>query len=157
MQIEGDEELLTQAPANLLENAINHVPAPGRITVAGRAPDSVAVLDVADDGPGVPADERKRIFQRLYRLDQSRTTPGSGLGLSLVAAIVELHGGEVEALDNDPGLRVRITLPLFDPAANGGVAGPAQRLKLRAGRGRGSGRGQGERAGRETAAGPRSV
>ena len=123
MQIEGDEELLTQALSNLLENAINHVPAPGRITVAGRARDGVAVLDVADDGPGVPADERKRIFQRLYRLDQSRTTPGSGLGLSLVAAIVELHGGEVEALDNDPGLRVRITLPLFDPAANGGSQG----------------------------------
>ncbi|MCB8840528.1 cell wall metabolism sensor histidine kinase WalK [Aurantimonas sp. VKM B-3413] len=111
MPIEGDEELLTQALANLLENAINHVPPPGAIAVAGRSGDGVAMLDIADDGPGVPEAERTRIFQRLYRLDRSRSTPGSGLGLSLVAAIVELHGGRVEALDNEPGLRVRLTLP----------------------------------------------
>ncbi|MBO0904285.1 HAMP domain-containing sensor histidine kinase [Jiella sonneratiae] len=110
--VEGDEELLTQLLANLIENAINHVPPPGRIAISLHASDGVARLDVADDGPGVPDGERAKIFQRLYRLDQSRTTPGSGLGLALVAAIAELHGGSAEALDAAPGLRVRVTLPL---------------------------------------------
>ena len=109
--IEGDEELLVQALANLLENAINHVPAPGRIGVGITRVGDRVLLDVVDDGPGVPAEERERIFQRLYRLDRSRTTPGSGLGLSLVAAIAELHHGTVEALDGAPGLKVRIDLP----------------------------------------------
>ncbi|MCK5932165.1 MAG: HAMP domain-containing protein [Fulvimarina manganoxydans] len=110
-EIEGDEELLTQAVANLLENAIRHVPAPGRIEVAVSIQNDRIRLDIADDGPGVSENERERIFERLYRLDRSRTTPGSGLGLSLVAAIVELHSGTVEALDNAPGLRIRIELP----------------------------------------------
>ncbi|MBB4305270.1 signal transduction histidine kinase [Rhodobium orientis] len=110
--VDGDEELLTQLLANLIENAINHVPAPGRIAVSLHRDGDTAVLSVADDGPGVPEGEREKIFRRLYRLDRSRTTPGSGLGLSLVAAIVELHAGKVEALDNAPGLCVRITLPL---------------------------------------------
>ena len=110
--VEGDEELLTQLLANLIENAINHVPAPGRITVSLALAGSAAQLDIADDGPGVPEAERGKIFRRLYRLDQSRTTPGSGLGLALVTAIAELHGGTATALDNAPGLRVRVSLPL---------------------------------------------
>lgn len=110
--VEGDEELLTQLLANLIENAINHVPAPGRIVVTVRRTGSSAHLAVADDGPGVPEAERERIFRRLYRLDQSRTTPGSGLGLALVAAIAELHGGTATAHGNDPGLEVRVVLPL---------------------------------------------
>ena len=114
--VEGDEELLTQLLANLIENAINHVPAPGTIAVVLGREGALAHLDVCDDGPGVPEADRTRIFRRLYRLDQSRTTPGSGLGLALVTAIAELHGGTAEALDNEPGLRVRVSLPLSDPS-----------------------------------------
>ena len=110
--VDGDEELMTQLLANLIENAINHVPVPGRIAVSLRREGDSAVLSVADNGPGVPEGEREKIFRRLYRLDRSRTTPGSGLGLSLVAAIAELHAGTVEARDNGPGLCVRIALPL---------------------------------------------
>ncbi|MCE7030346.1 sensor histidine kinase [Jiella avicenniae] len=116
VDVEGDEELLTQLLANLIENAINHVPAPGRIEITLRRAGDRVHLDVADDGPGVPEAERAKIFRRLYRLDQSRTTPGSGLGLSLVAAIAELHGGTATALDNRPGLRIRTDMPLA-PAA----------------------------------------
>ena len=117
-EMEGDEELLTQALANLLENAIRHVPAPARIAVSLSKTVDRLRLDVADDGLGVPESERERIFQRLYRFDQSRTTPGSGLGLSLVAAIAELHGGTVEALDNAPGLRIRIEFPIAHGTAD---------------------------------------
>ncbi|MEX6507173.1 ATP-binding protein [Jiella sp. M17.18] len=109
IRVEGDADLLTQMIANLLENAINHVPAPGRITLGLGTDEGTPVLDVADDGPGIPEAERKKVFRRLYRLDRSRTTPGSGLGLALVAAIAELHGATVTALDNAPGLRMRVT------------------------------------------------
>ncbi|NDW04770.1 sensor histidine kinase [Jiella pacifica] len=112
VSVEGDEELLTQLLANLIENAINHVPAPGRIEITLRRVGGRIHLDVADDGPGVPEAERAKIFRRLYRLDQSRTTPGSGLGLALVAAIAELHGGTAMALDNRPGLRIRTEMPI---------------------------------------------
>ena len=111
LTIEGDEELLTQLLANLIENAINHVPAPGRIVVTLQPAGGFARLEVSDDGPGVPEADREKIFRRLYRLDQSRSTPGSGLGLALVTAIAELHGGTATALDNAPGLTIRIDLP----------------------------------------------
>ncbi|MBO0663467.1 ATP-binding protein [Jiella sp. MQZ9-1] len=110
--IEGDEELLIQLLVNLVENAIHHVPPPGHIAVTLRCDGARAILAVADDGPGVPDEEREKIFRRLYRLDRSRTTAGSGLGLALVAAIAELHGGTVEALDNAPGLIVAVKLPI---------------------------------------------
>ena len=108
---DGDAELLTQALANLVENAINHALTPVSITLeAGRHGDGI-VLDIADDGPGIPESEREKVFRRLYRLDRSRSTPGSGLGLALVSAVVELHEGSVEAQDNGPGLRMHIVLP----------------------------------------------
>ena len=68
-------------------------------------------LDVSDDGPGVPEGERKRIFQRFYRLEASRTTAGNGLGLSIVAAVADLHAAELKAGDNHPGLKVAILFP----------------------------------------------
>ena len=105
----GDGELLTQMVANLLENAINHCREPALIALSLGSEGRGAVLAIADNGPGIPANEREKVFRRLYRLDRSRTTPGSGLGLSMVAAIAELHGAGVEALDNDPGLLMRIT------------------------------------------------
>ncbi|MGN6098707.1 MAG: ATP-binding protein [Bosea sp. (in: a-proteobacteria)] len=109
--IEGDRDLLTQLIVNLLENALRHTPDGSEVTVAlQKAPDGVT-LWVADNGEGVPETERERIFRRFYRLEQSRTSPGSGLGLSLVAAIAELHGADLAALDNRPGLRVEVRFP----------------------------------------------
>ncbi|ALN75297.1 hypothetical protein M673_21415 (plasmid) [Aureimonas sp. AU20] len=110
--IEGDADLLTQLLVNLVENAINHVPEPGLIVVSLRRAEGEALLCVGDNGPGVPEAERERIFRRLYRLDRSRSTPGTGLGLAMVAAIAELHGASVTASDNAPGLALQVAFPL---------------------------------------------
>ena len=69
---------------------------------------------VWDTGPGIPEDERENVFRRLYRLERARSTPGSGLGLSLVAAIADLHGASIELEDNKPGLRISVTFPKGD-------------------------------------------
>jgi signal transduction histidine kinase len=106
VQIRGDRELLTQLLANLVENASRHTPAGTRIEVSLAAIPSGARLTVADDGPGVPAAERSRIFDRFHRLD--RTSDGVGLGLSLVKAIADLHGAQIRVDDNGPGLRVTV-------------------------------------------------
>lgn len=105
----GDRDLLTEMLANLLDNAIRHTPKGTRIEVGLTNYDSKLVASVADNGPGVPADERERVFGRFYRLERSMTTPGSGLGLSLVAAVAELHGIELRVEDNAPGMRVAMT------------------------------------------------
>lgn len=106
--IQGDRELLTQMVANLIENSIRHCPAGAGITVALRQEAGAPVLCVADTGPGIPATEREKVFSRFYRLEASRTTPGSGLGLSLVKAVADLHGASIELSDNDPGLRFTV-------------------------------------------------
>ena len=92
--------------ANLIENAIRHCPAGTSIACAVDVSGSTVVATVSDSGPGIPAEERSRVFQRLYRLEQSRTTPGSGLGLSLVKAVADLHGAALTLHDAGPGLRV---------------------------------------------------
>lgn len=104
--IPGDRTLLAQVLANLIENALRHAP-PGPVSVAVRG----AELCVADRGPGIPEAEREAVLRRLYRLDRSRSTPGNGLGLALVDAIVRLHDGRIELADNAPGLWVLIRLP----------------------------------------------
>lgn len=109
--VSGDEELLTQLISNLVENAFTHTPTCGSIALRVHAVDSRAVLDVADCGPGVPPDERDKILRRFYRLDRSRSTPGAGLGLAMVQAIAQLHAGEVELMDNEPGLIARVRFP----------------------------------------------
>ncbi|WP_429810508.1 ATP-binding protein [Ensifer sp. B1-9] len=119
--INGDSELLTQLFVNLLENAIRHCPAGTTIRVTLEAGQVGPSVIVSDDGPGVPAHERAKVFHRLYRLEKSRSTPGSGLGLSLVAAIAELHGGKITLSDNRPGLVVCIDFPRV---ASGKAAGP---------------------------------
>ncbi len=102
--LSGDRELLTQMVANLIDNALRHTPRGTRIVVTSERLPGELRLRVSDNGPGVPANEHARIFERFYRLDAARTTPGGGLGLSLVAAIAELHGLGCVAYDNSPGL-----------------------------------------------------
>jgi len=108
----GDRELLTQMVANLLDNALRHTPQGVRIAVGGdrSAYGAYGVrLTVEDNGPGVDQRDLPAIFQRFYRGDAARGSPGSGLGLSPVAAIAELHGLECSASDNHPGLKVTLT------------------------------------------------
>ena len=114
--IDGDAELLTQLCANLVENGLRHGPQGTHVALAAVASVDRLILTCADDGPGIPEAERSRVFQRLYRIDKSRTTPGSGLGLSLVKAIAELHGAEIVLGDNLPGLKVTIGFPVVVPA-----------------------------------------
>ena len=106
----GDRQLLAQMASNLIENALNHTPAGStvRLTLARSAPAGFEI-DVSDNGPGIPESERDRVFDRFYRLDRSRTTVGSGLGLALVKAIATLHGLAIRLGDAAPGLRVTIS------------------------------------------------
>lgn len=110
--IEGDRELLMQMYANLVENAIRHCPAKTAIRIAMTRRRDAVLTTVQDDGPGVPEAERGRVFRRLYRLEKSRTSPGTGLGLSLVKAVADLHDATIRLDDAGPGLRVEIAFPL---------------------------------------------
>ena len=114
--IKGDRHLLSQLIGNLVQNALTHVPKGGPVVVEVTGRGNETVLTVSDHGPGIPEKERGKVLQRLYRLDQSRTTEGNGLGLSLVSAISDLHGARLTLEDNMPGLRVRIIFPAVHPA-----------------------------------------
>jgi len=108
LMVWGDRELLAQMFANIIENAVKHSPAGASIgLMTNRSPSAIAVT-VIDSGPGIPVAYRKHVFQRFYRLESSRSTPGSGLGLSLVEAIAALHQVSIELADNSPGLRVTL-------------------------------------------------
>ncbi|MBB6306339.1 sensor histidine kinase [Xanthobacter tagetidis] len=113
--VHGVRELLAQALSNLVDNAIKYAaPQEGerrRIAVSLERDGSEAVLRVADQGPGIPTSEHGRVVERFVRLEASRTRPGSGLGLSLVAAVAHLHGGSLAFSDNDPGLVATLRLP----------------------------------------------
>ena len=112
LALTGDRDLLYQAVVNLIENAIRHCPAGTAIVVGGRREDGGGIVaDVADDGPGLPPADRVRVLDRFVRLDASRTTSGSGLGLWLVSAIATLHNASLTLDDNRPGLRCRIGFP----------------------------------------------
>jgi len=110
----GNRELIGQALVNLVENAIKYAkdakdePA---ITIELRAEAGNTLIEVADNGAGIPEADRKRVLERFVRLEKSRSEPGSGLGLSLVAAVARLHKGEIEILDNQPGACIRLILP----------------------------------------------
>jgi signal transduction histidine kinase len=113
----GNGQLLAQAIANLVDNAIKHTPPGSRVILRTRRGPEPAV-EVADDGPGIPADQRERAKQRFVRLDAARSSvPGSGLGLSLVDAVAKLHDGRLELLDNEPGLKVRLSFRPVPAAA----------------------------------------
>jgi hypothetical protein len=116
IEYHGHRELLAQAIANLLDNAIKHAAHPGgigegviRLAVQSRGARG-AEVSVSDNGPGIAPEDRERVLGRFVRLEQSRNTPGSGLGLSLVSAVTRLHGGALRLEDNEPGLRVVIGL-----------------------------------------------
>jgi|GEM_PF-722562 len=110
--VTGDAQMLQQLVVNLLQNAVTHGAAGNRIEAKLRRTDGHIRLTVADTGPGIPDDAKQRVFEPFHRLDPSRTKPGSGLGLALVQAIVEKHGGSVTLKDNHPGLIVEVTLPV---------------------------------------------
>ena len=107
-------ELIAQTLSNLIDNALKYGVAAGgasEVLVSVTRRDGICRLVIADNGPGIPEAQRERVFERFYRLDSSRTKPGSGLGLSLVQAIARLHGGAVHIEDGAPGLRVVIEFP----------------------------------------------
>jgi len=106
--VAGDRTLIGQMLANLIENALRHSGEAGQVTIALKRIGNEVHLSVADDGPGIPAADRKRVLQRLTRLDRSRGTPGHGLGLALVDGVAKLHDARLELADNDPGLRVTV-------------------------------------------------
>jgi signal transduction histidine kinase len=106
--VTGDRDLIFDAIANLVDNAIKHGRAGGEVVVANEIQDGGPVISIADDGPGIPADQHEHVFKRFYRLEHSRYAPGNGLGLSLVAAVARLHGARIEMLDNAPGLKFKL-------------------------------------------------
>lgn len=106
----GDRDLLIQLFANLVENAIRHCPPGARIEVLAQRRESAVEVSVSDNGPGIPAEMRAKVLQRFVRLENSRTTPGYGLGLSLAAAIANLHEAPLAIADNAPGLRASLRL-----------------------------------------------
>ena len=109
----GNPQLLAQAIANLLDNALKYTPAGGRIRLAVDAGGDGCGprIEVADTGPGIPEDQRDKVLARFVRLEWSRSTPGNGLGLSLVDAVSRLHGARLVMADNHPGLRIGLVFP----------------------------------------------
>ncbi len=108
LRLYGNGHLLTQAIANLLDNAIKYTPRGGKIEIASRAHHKNIEVTVKDTGPGIAAEKRDMVLERFVRLEASRTTPGNGLGLSMVHAVARLHGAKLELDDNNPGLSVRL-------------------------------------------------
>ncbi|MGR3914371.1 MAG: HAMP domain-containing histidine kinase [Gammaproteobacteria bacterium] len=117
----GDRDLMFQALANIIENSAKYAPRRGLISISLRRHGDAAIIAIADNGPGIPEAELENVFRRFYRLDQSRSSSGNGLGLSLAAAVVAMHGGRIELQCNHPGLRALITLPLTAQAAQPGA------------------------------------
>lgn len=113
--ISGDRDLIGQALANMIENCFQHTPPGTQVSVGLEMTGSGAVLSVADNGPGIPVEDRDLVLRRLYRLERSRTTPGNGLGLALVSAVADLHGAKLFLEDNQPGLRISIAFQPSDP------------------------------------------
>lgn len=113
LQVFGNRHLLAQAIINLLDNAMKYTPAGGEIRLNAYQQGNKVIVAVADNGIGIPADKFKEVLKRFVRLDSARSSPGNGLGLALVQAIVSLHDGEIHLFDNEPGLRVELHFPLF--------------------------------------------
>lgn len=109
--VQGDKDLIFQMLANLLDNAIKHTPVGGDITLAIKAGNPKTTITITDTGTGIPDEHKHHVFRRFYRTESARNTPGSGLGLSLVNAIIRLHKGTIKLQDRTPnGLIVTIVL-----------------------------------------------
>jgi signal transduction histidine kinase len=106
----GDRGLLFDAISNLVDNAIRHG-GTGDVQVTVRNDDQRPTVSVADHGPGIPLEERKHVLKRFYRIEPSRSNPGSGLGLSLVAVVARLHQAQLDMEDNGPGLKIQLRFP----------------------------------------------
>jgi signal transduction histidine kinase len=109
LQIRANRHLLAQALSNLLDNAVKYTPSGGRVRLVIERGASGPTVTVGDTGPGIPRPDRERVLQRFVRLDATRSTPGNGLGLSLVDAVAKLHRAELSLADNRPGLRISLT------------------------------------------------
>jgi signal transduction histidine kinase len=115
--IRGNLSLISQALANLIDNAIKYTPTGGRVRIALEDRPAGVALSVADTGSGIPAEQRARVVERFVRLEESRNSPGTGLGLSLVAAVARLHDARLELADNAPGLKATLIFPAISPVA----------------------------------------
>jgi signal transduction histidine kinase len=109
--VKGHAQFLAQLVSNLVDNALKHGADGKVIMMAVHRDHGMAEVEVADRGPGIPERERAMALKRFGRLDTARTTPGSGLGLSLAATLARMHGGELRLEDNQPGLKVRVRIP----------------------------------------------
>lgn len=108
VEVSGDQDLLTEALVNLLDNAVKFTPSGGQVSITlGGGPDR-PIVRVTDSGPGIPKEEREAVFRRFYRGEKSRSTRGTGLGLSLVAAIAKVHGFAVCLEDDGPGCTMEL-------------------------------------------------
>lgn len=105
LQVRGDRDLLFQALTNLLDNAVKYTPSGGKINLTLRRKNGIVEIIVADTGLGIPVEAREKVLQRFYRLEASRSSPGNGLGLSLVAAVAMQHHAQLILEDNAPGLK----------------------------------------------------
>jgi signal transduction histidine kinase len=116
----GDRELIQQAVANLVDNAVKFSPPAGAVTLSAQTTPAGVEIAVADQGPGIPEAERERAGERFFRGEKARNTPGSGLGLALVQAVAQLHGGSLRLLDAAPGVAAILTLPGHEEHASHG-------------------------------------
>ncbi len=121
LRVRGDRQLLAQVLNNLIDNAMKYgqtsADKPADIEVIGRVAAQMVIIEVADHGIGINEQDRERVLGRFVRLDESRSKPGNGLGLSLVASVMTLHSGQIHLEDNKPGLRVILRLPLYTEAS----------------------------------------
>ena len=129
VSILGDRDLLFDAVSNLIDNALKH--GDGDVSVGIARTGNAITISVADRGPGIPAEEREHVLQRFYRLERSRHSAGSGLGLSLVAAVAHLHGAAVGMADNAPGLRIDLQFPDARPPAQADYRAGRNRRSIR--------------------------
>jgi len=113
LQVIGNRQLLAQAISNLLENAIKFSPPNTAVTLSATSEGNSAIITVGDNGIGIPEKDYESVFEPFHRLDSARSTPGSGLGLSLVKAVMDLHKGSISLHNNHPGLRVELRLTLI--------------------------------------------
>lgn len=126
LAVMGNRQLIAQAITNLLDNAVKYTPKGGHIDLIAYQKGEHIVVAVGDNGEGIPDDKREEVLKRFVRLDSARSTPGNGLGLSLVAAIMNLHTGTIHLQDNRPGLRIELRLPTVEQFNSRHAKNPAK-------------------------------